>query len=86
MADAGVILQASDRLWLDAAGSFTRTAENRINGGAVPSSDQYLLALTPTAGFSPTRWYDFALTATVPLAGKNTPQAFELDGRLRARF
>lgn len=83
---AGSTFQLDPRLWVDAAAGFTRTNRDRIAGGIVPRSDQFLVDVRPSVGVSPTRWYDLVLTGSLPLAGKNTPVAYQAGLELRARF
>ena len=83
---AGSLFQASERVWIDAAAGFVRTNRDRVSGGIVPRSDQFLVDLEPAIGISPTRWYDVALSSSIPVAGKNTAQAFALRLTARARF
>lgn len=83
---AGSLFQLTDQLHADAAAGFTRTNRDRVAGGIVPRSDQFRVDLEPAIGFAPTRWYDLGLRASIPVAGKNTPQAFDLQATARARF
>lgn len=83
---AGSTFQLSDRVWTDASAAFSRTNRDRVAGGIVPRSDQFLVDFEPSIGIAPTRWYDLRLSASIPLAGKNTSQAFALRLGARARF
>ncbi|HVO29411.1 MAG TPA: hypothetical protein VMV18_01690 [bacterium] len=83
---AGSIFQLGERAWVDAAAGVTRTNRERIATGIVPQSDQFLVDAHPAIGLSPTRWYDLILTASLPVAGKNTSQAYSVGAVVRARF
>ena len=83
---AGSTYQATARLWADVTASFTRTNRDRVAGGVVPRTDQFLVRLEPAAGLAIARNVDVAIRLAVPLAGKNTPQSFTLSSEARVRF
>lgn len=83
---AGSTFQPSDRIWADLSAAFTRTNRDRIAGGVVPRSDQFLVELRPAAGVTVLRNLDVSVHAGLPLAGKNTPQSFTIGTGARFRF
>lgn len=83
---AGSTFQLSDRWWADASGRFTRTNRDRVAGGVVPRSDQFLAELRPTLGANLRRDADLEVTTSLPVAGKNTPQSFGVTATVRIRF
>ncbi len=83
---AGSTFQPSDRIWADLTATFARTNRDRVAGGAVPRTDQFLVELNPAVGLNLERNVDVALRAGIPLAGKNTPQSFSITSEARIRF
>ena len=83
---AGSTFQLEHRIWASIGGSLTRTNRDRIAGEVVPSSDQFRVDLLPAIGVHLHRQLDATISAAVPVAGKNVPQAYLAGGSLRVRF
>lgn len=84
--EAGSTFQVGHRLWADASAAFTRTGREDVGGTVVPRSDQFEVALKPSAGIHVTRAADVSLHGSIPVAGRNTPQTFGAALQLRFRF
>ena len=83
---AGSTFQISERIYADATAAFTRTNRDRVSGGIVPRTDQYRVEVRPTAGIQIDPRFDLAGSASIPVAGKNTPQSYGVNAQLRFRF
>ena len=78
--------QLDERFWARAAASATRTNRDRVAGGIVPRSDQYVVDAIASAGFDIDLRNDVLVDAWAPLAGHNTPRAYGLGAGFRIRF
>lgn len=84
--EAGSSFQVGGHVWADGSARFTRTHRDEVAGGAVPRTDQFEVALKPSAGVHVTRAADVSLHGSIPVAGRNTPQTWGAALRLRFRF